>query len=72
MVYIVKKTDMYGGRIYGPYGNYQEALEASHELEKSCCSECFFAVECIGRAELKSYNQYPTDRSTRTEGFDIT
>ena len=54
MKYVVKKTAMYGSSTYGPYGSYQEALEASHELEKSCFSECFFTVECLGRDELKS------------------
>ena len=54
MKYVVKKTAMYGSSTYGPYSIYQEALEASHELEKSCFSECFFTVECLGRDELKS------------------
>ena len=54
MAYVVKKTAMYGSSTYGPYGSYQEALEASHELEKSCFSECFFTVECLGHDELKS------------------
>lgn len=34
MKYVVKKTAMYGSSTYGPYGSYQEALDASKELEK--------------------------------------
>lgn len=34
MKYVVEKTAMYGSSTYGPYGSYQEALEASKELEK--------------------------------------
>ena len=55
MKYVVKKTAMYGSSTYGPYGSYQEALEASHELEKSCFSECFFTVE---RVEEKNKPKY--------------
>ena len=34
MKYVVKKTAMYGSSTYGPYGSYQEALEASQEQRK--------------------------------------
>ena len=40
MKYVVKKTAMYGSRTYGPYGSYQEALEAKQatsEGKSECC-----------------------------------
>lgn len=43
--YVVKKTAMYGSRTYGAYSSYQEALEASQELENKTLSESFFTVE---------------------------
>ena len=45
MKYVVKKTAMYGSSTYGPYNSYQEALEASQEMENSTHSESFFTVE---------------------------
>ena len=47
MKYVVKKTAMYGSNTYGPYNSYQEALEASQELENSTYSESFFTVEQV-------------------------
>ena len=47
MKYVVKKTAMYGSSIYGPYGSYQEALDASKELENNTISESFFTVKSI-------------------------
>ena len=47
MKYVVKKTAAYGSSTYGPYGSYQEALEASQELENSTYSESFFTVEQV-------------------------
>ncbi len=47
MKYVVKKTAMYGSSTYGPYSSYQEALEASKELENKTFSECFFTVKRI-------------------------
>mgnify|MGYP004137963691 CR=1 FL=1 len=70
MKYVVKKTAMYGSNTYGPYTSYQEALEASHELEKSCFSECFFTVESLIREERKSQNEQSAEHPTRVEGFD--
>ena len=49
MKYIVKKVAVYGTSSYGPYNSYQEALDASEELEKSTLSECFFTVVSLRR-----------------------
>ena len=59
MKYVVKKTAMYGSSTYGPYGSYQEALEALDELENNTFSECFFSVENLRSEERKSQNKYP-------------
>ncbi|MDC0959265.1 hypothetical protein OAR42_02220 [Planktomarina temperata] len=45
MQYILRKTAKYGARTYGPYGSYQEALDASKELENDTINECFFKIE---------------------------
>ena len=47
MQYVVKKTAMHGSSTYGPYGSYQEALDASKELENNTVSESFFTVERV-------------------------
>ena len=47
MKYVVKKTAMYGSSTYGPYGSYQEALEASKELAENSFGESFFTVERV-------------------------
>ena len=70
MKYFVKKTAMYGSSTYGPYSSYQEALEASKELENNTFSECFFTVESLIRKERKSQNEQSAEHPTRVEGFD--
>ena len=70
MKYVVKETAMYGSSTYGPYSSYQEALEASKELENNTFSECFFTVESLIRKERKSQNEQSAEHPTRVEGFD--
>ena len=55
MKYVVKKTAMYGSSTYGPYGSYQEALEASQELENSTYSESFFTIEQVEEESIPTY-----------------
>ena len=55
MKYVVKKTAMYGSSIYGPYGSYQEALDASKELENNTYSESFFTVELVKEENKPKY-----------------
>ena len=55
MKYVVKKTAMYGSSIYGPYGSYQEALDASKELENNTYSESFFTVKLVKEENKPKY-----------------
>ena len=61
MKYVVKKTAMYGSSTYGPYGNYQEALDASKELEKNTYSESFFTVEQVEEENKPTYKVWIDD-----------
>ena len=53
--YVVKKTAMYASSTYGPYGSYQEALDASKELENNSYSESFFTVEQVNEENKPTY-----------------
>ena len=55
MKYVVKKTAMYGSSTYGPYSSYQEALEASKELENNTVSESFFTVQQVEEKNKPKY-----------------
>ena len=61
MKYVVKKTAMYGSSTYGPYNSYQEALEASQELENSTYSESFFTVEQVQEENKPTYKVWIDD-----------
>jgi len=61
MKYVVKKTAMYGSRKYGPYGSYQEALDASKELEENSFSESFFTVEEVEEENKPTYKVWIDD-----------
>ena len=61
MKYVVKKTAMYGSSTYGPYGSYQEALDASKELEKNTYSESFFTVEQVEEENKPKYKVWIDD-----------
>ena len=61
MKYVVKKTAMYGSSTYGPYGSYQEALDASKELEKNTYSESFFTVEQVEEENKPTYKVWIDD-----------
>ena len=61
MKYVVKKTAMYGSSTYGPYGNYQEAYEASQELKKNDLSESFFNVEQLEEENKPTYKVWIDD-----------
>ena len=61
MKYVVKKTAMYGSSIYGRYGSYQEALEASKELEENSFSESFFTVEQVEEENDPTYKVWIDD-----------
>ena len=61
MKYVVKKTAMYGSSTYGPYSSYQEALEASQELENSTFSESFFTVEQAEEENAPTYKVWIDD-----------
>ena len=61
MKYVVKKTAMYGSSTYGPYGSYQEALEASEELENNTVSESFFDVEQLEEENKPTYKVWIDD-----------
>ena len=61
MKYVVKKTAMYGSSTYGPYGSYQEALDASKELENNTVSESFFTVERVKEKNSPKYKVWIDD-----------
>ena len=61
MKYVVKKTAMYGSSTYGPYGSYQEALDASKELENNTVSESFFTVERVKEKNKPKYKVWIDD-----------
>ena len=61
MKYVVKKTAMYGSSTYGPYDSYQEALDASKELENNSYSESFFTVEEVEEKKNPTYKVWIDD-----------
>ena len=61
MKYVVKKTAMYGSSTYGPYSSYQEALDASKELEDNSYSESFFTVEQVNEENKPPYKVWIDD-----------
>ena len=52
---------MYGSSTYGPYSSYQEALDASKELEDNSYSESFFTVEQVNEENKPTYKVWIDD-----------
>ena len=61
MQFVVKKIAKYGNSTHGPYGSYQEALDASKDLENNATNESFFTVERIKEENKPTYKVWIDD-----------